>query len=404
MTMSHTTRWNLLRLGIVAALTFMLSTFALAQVNAVYIVSNIGQLPNKNSVMGFSNDGTGKLTPLRGSPYKTLGTGVFESNSVFSAAFQADQEVVVNSAGTLLLAVNGDSNTISSFAINSDATLTLLSNTDSGGQDPVSIGLDEISPAGAQVTVINQAADPNQTGGIPNVTSFLLNEGTGALTAVANSTINFPTGSLPSQALVSPSGKFVFTVQFMGGGLFSSYSVGSDGLFTLNNSMLPTGGVFLGAGAHPKQRALYVGEPNKGEMVVYTYNTAGLLARVRLVVVPGTLVCWFETNKAGTRLYTNSSGTNQITVFDISGTNFTKPLQLQTLTTLPGGEATNLRLDPTEQFLYVLGSQPSSTTPGNFLHVLNVSSVDGTLTETQTPIKLGVHTGEVPEGLAVVMK
>ena len=69
-----------------------------------------------------------------------------------------------------------------------------------------------------------------------------------------------------------------------------------------------------------------------------------------------------------------------------------------------GIKVTNIKLDPTEQFLYVLGSQPSSTTPGNFLHVLNVSSVDGTLTETQTPIKLAVHTGEVPEGLAVVMK
>jgi 6-phosphogluconolactonase (cycloisomerase 2 family) len=404
MIMSHTTRWNLSRLAIVVALGFMLSAVALAQVNAVYVVSNIGQVPNANSILAFSNDGTGKLTPITGSPFKTTGTGVFNSNSIMSPAFQADQEVVVNSAGTLLLAVNGDSDTISSFAINSNGRLKLLSTTPSGGQDPVSIGLDENSPAGAQVTVINQAADPNQTGGIPNVTSFVLDESTGVLTAVANSTINFPTGSLPSQALVSPSGKFVFTVQFMGGGLFSSYNVGSDGLFTLNNSMLPTGGVFLGAGAHPKQRALYVGEPNKSEMLVYTYNTAGFLARVRLVVVPGSLVCWFETNKAGTRLYTNSSGTNQITVFDISGANFLKPLQLQSLTTLPGGEATNIKLDPLEQFLYVLGSQPSSTTPGNFLHVLNVSSADGTLTETQTPIKLAVHTGEVPEGLAVVMK
>jgi 6-phosphogluconolactonase (cycloisomerase 2 family) len=389
------------------ALALLYASFvpiALAQVNAVYVVSNIGQVANKNSILAFSNDGTGKLTAITGSPFKTTGTGVFNSTPAMSPVFQADQEVVVNSAGTLLLAVNGNSDTITSFAINSSGSLTLLSNTPSGGQDPVSIGLDEISPAGSQVTVVNQAADPAQTGGIPNITSFLLNEGTGALTPVANSTITYPTGSLPSQALVSPSGKFVFPVQFMGGGSFSSYNVGSDGLFTLNNTMLPTGGVFLGAAAHPKQRGLYVGEPNKAEMVVYSYNTAGVLARVRLVVVPGTLVCWFTTNRAGTRLYTASGGTNQITVFDISGSNFTKPLQIQSFTTLPGGETTNMKLDPTGAFLYVLGAQNSTTTVGNFLHVLNVSSVDGSLTETQTPLKLNLHSGEVPEGLAVVMK
>src|SRR4029077_9102765 len=103
MIMPHTTRWNLSRLGIVVALAFMLSAVALAQVNAVYIVSNIGQVPNANSILAFSNDGTGKLTPITGSPFKTSGTGVFNSNSIMSPAFQADQEVVVNSAGTLLL-------------------------------------------------------------------------------------------------------------------------------------------------------------------------------------------------------------------------------------------------------------------------------------------------------------
>jgi len=79
-------------------------------------------------------------------------------------------------------------------------------------------------------------------------------------------------------------------------------------------------------------------------------------------------------------------------------------VQVQHFTMMPGGEATNLKLDPTGNFLYVLGLQPSTKTPGNFLHVLNVSSVDGSLTETLSPITIPVHAGEVPMGLAVVMK
>src|SRR5258707_13545729 len=118
-----TIRRNLALLVFLPALAFMLSTVAIAQVNAVYVVSNIGQVPNSNSIIAFSNDGTGKLTPIKGSPFKTTGTGVFNSNSIMSPAFQADQEVVVNSAGTLLLAVNGDSDTISSFSINSTGSL-----------------------------------------------------------------------------------------------------------------------------------------------------------------------------------------------------------------------------------------------------------------------------------------
>ena len=383
--------------------TLILSMAALAQVNAVYVESNIGQIPGKYSVLGFSNDGTGKLTRLPGSPYFTGGTGVFEMNSVFSPGFQADQEIVVNSAGTLLFAVNGDSDTITSFAINSDGTLTNLATAASNGQDPVSIGLDETSPAGPVIVVANQADDPLQTGGIPNTTNFTVNLASGVLTAIANSTITYPTGMNVTQALISPSGKFTFVID---GGTLFSYSVGTDGLLTLNNTEgTIRGPIFLGETAHPKQRAIYAGLPAVNEMGVYTYNTAGVLALAKVIVNQGSLICWLTTDPAGNHLYTVESGTRTLTLYDISGANFLKPVQVQHVTLKAGtDEPTNLKLDPTGQFLYVLGLQPNGQTPGNFLHVLNVSSTDGSLTETLNPIKLPLHTGEVPMGLAVVMK
>lgn len=383
-----------------SVLTFLLVNVALAQVNAVYIESNIGQVPGKNSVYALKNDGKGKLTPIKGSPFLTGGTGVFETNSVFAPGFVADQEIVVNAAGTLLFAVNGDSNTITSFGINSDGSLTNLATAASNGQDPVSIGLDENSPAGPQITVANQANDPKQSGGTPNITSFTVDLTTGILTPVDNSTITFSMGS-PAQALVSPSGRFVFVTA---GSTLNSYSVGAGGLLILNNSEIQSQAL-EGETVHPKQRVIYVGMPSINQLSIDSYNTAGDVALVRNIPNPGSLICWLTTNPAGTRLYTVESATRSLTVYDISGANALNPVQLQHVTVSgTTDEPTNLKLDPTGQFLYVLGLQPNQQTPGNFLHVLNVSSADGTLTETQTPIKIPIHSGEVPMGLAVVMK
>jgi 6-phosphogluconolactonase (cycloisomerase 2 family) len=390
--------------GTFLALILTLASAAVAQVNAVYVESNIGQTTNKNSVYAYSNDGTGKLTAISGSPFLTNGTGVFSSISAGAPGFQADQEIVVNPSGNLLFAVNGHSNTISAFKINGDGSLTLSNTGASNGQDPVSLGFDGTSAVGPQMTVVNQAADPNQTGGIPNITSFLVDNTTGALTPVSNSTVNYPTGSLPADAVVSPSGKFVFVVQFMGGGALSSYNIASSGLLTLNNSEKPSRGpVFLGAAVHPKRRVIYAGMPAVNMFGVYTYNTVGTLALGKIIVNPGMLICWMTTDPKGNRLYTSEAGSNTVTVYDISGANFLKPVQLQHFTLMTGGNATNLKLDPTGAFLYVLGLNETGAT-GNFLHVLNVSSVDGTLTETLTPLSIPVPSGEIPQGLAVVKK
>lgn len=384
-------------------LTLFLGFSAFAQNNMVYVESNIGQTANENSVYAFVNN-KGALTQLKGSPYLTLGTGVFSSNPVFAPGFQADQEIVANAAGTLLFAVNGHSDTIATFNINSDGSLTLANTSASNGADPVSLGLDETPPAGTVMAVINQDADPGQTGGTPNSTSFFVTPA-GDLTPVANSTTNYPASSLPAQALVSPSGRFIFVVQFMGGGALTSYDVGAGGKLVLNNSLTPSKGtVFLGAAANAKQRAIYVGLPDVNMVGTYTYSSAGVIAFAHLTTNPGLQVCWMTGNKIGTRLYTTETNSNSVTVYDISGANFTKPKELQHLPLMAGGLATNVKIDPTGSYLYVLGLNDPPGGVGNYLHVLNISSVDGTVTETVAPTSIPVPSGEIPQGLAVALK
>jgi 6-phosphogluconolactonase len=389
--------------GISLLLTLFLGVTALAQNNVVYVESNIGKTDGQNSVYAFLNSG-GKLTQLKGSPYLTMGTGVYSSNPVFAPGFQADQEIVTNAANTLLFAVNGHSDTVSSFNINSDGSLTLANTSASNGADPVSLGLDETPPAGTVMTVINQDADPGQTGGSPNATTFFVTAA-GDLTPVSNSTLTYPASSLPAQALVSPSGRFVFVVQFMGGGALTSYDVGAGGRLVLNDSLLPSkGSVFLGATANAKQRAVYVGLPDVNMVATYTYNSAGVIAFSHITTNPGLQVCWMTSNKAATRLYTTEINSNSVTVYDITGANFTKPKELQHLPLLAGGLATNVKIDPTGSYLYVLGLNDPPGGVGNYLHVLNISSADGTVTETVSPTAIPVPSGEVPQGLAVALK
>jgi DNA-binding beta-propeller fold protein YncE len=222
---------------------------------------------------------------------------------------------------------------------------------------------------------------------------------------VANSTVTYASSSLPAQALISPSGRFVFMVQFMGGGLLSSYDIGAGGKLVPNNSLMPSKGtVFLGAAANAKQRAIYVGLPDINMVGSYTYSSAGVIAFSHLTTNPGLQVCWMTGNKIGTRLYTTETNSNSVTVYDISGANFNKPKQLQHLPLMPGGLATNVRIDPTGSYLYVLGLNDPPGGVGNFLHVLNINSSDGTVIETLAPTAIPVPAGEIPQGLAVALK
>ena len=401
-------RMSLLRLSrrvacLGSGLILTATVFAQTGINVVYVESNVGKTANMNSVYAYSNS-AGKLTQLKGSPYLTGGTGVFSSTPSMAPGFMADQEIVVNTANTLLFAVNGHTNTITTFAINSDGSLTKTGSVASNGQDPVSLGLAETSPGGDQMTVVNQAADPGQTGGTPNLTSFTVSS-SGVLTMVKNSTVNYTAGSEPSQALVSPSNKFDFVTQFMGGGALGSYDIGTGGLLTLINSLVPTKGTaFLGVAAHPKLRAVYVGLPDVNMIGTYTYNTSGTIAFAKLTVNPGQQVGWMTTDPKGNFLYTAEPSSNSVTVYQIGGANFNKPKQLQHLVLKTGGEATNLSLDPTGAFLYVLALNNPPGGTGNFLHVLNVNTTTGTLTETLAPVSIPVPSGEIPQGLAVAMK
>src|SRR5206468_851227 len=123
-----TSRNVLLSLSLAVSL-LALAGSAYAQLDLLYINANIGECPicqpDANQVLAYNlNVTTGKLTRILG-PFKTGGEGVYNSSP--GNEVDADQQIIVNQAGTLLFAVNGHSNTVSVFTINADGSLTAVS-------------------------------------------------------------------------------------------------------------------------------------------------------------------------------------------------------------------------------------------------------------------------------------
>ncbi|MBZ5721147.1 MAG: lactonase family protein [Acidobacteriia bacterium] len=373
----------------------LLSVSAHAQLNLVYVEINGANL-HGNVVEGFSNDGTGKLTKLPHSPYPTKGFGVTGIQS--DPQFDSDGEMIANSAGTLMFAVNGHSNSITVYNINTDGSMRPIVGSPfaSGGQDPVSLALKEnVLPNNVSILMaVNKASDPGQTGGVPGYTTFDVAT-TGVLTMNTGSTFNLPIGTSPAQVLPRP-GKLVqfFAVEFMNDKLVT-YQANASGILTeISEAIAPT--ATLGAVVEPgTQKAVFTGLPMSSQVGVFSYDTFGNLTLLNQVADTGSLICWLAENTAGTRLYTSESGSATVSVYDTTAPS--KPTQLQHFSLAPGSIPAHLKLDPTGNFLYVVDRL-------GFLHVLTVSQVDGTLSEPNAPVSLHIPAGAVPMAVVTLMK
>jgi DNA-binding beta-propeller fold protein YncE len=398
MTVAQLTRRFLLVAALATLTMALCASPALAQKNLVYINGNIA-VSGQNAVIVLVNDGTGHMTPLAGSPFLTGGTGVGIPPSG-DADWDSDGEVAINAAGTLLYAVNGDSNTIAAFKLNSDGSLTTITGSPfaSGGPQPASIAYKDnaLGNGSSEMVVVNKDSDPLQTPTAPNYTTFTVGVG-GVLTLNSGSTFTLPAGASPAMALIrrgAPTG--FFGIEFMAGTV-SSYKLTRAGIMSVTNSVAMPGPTPVGVGAvlHPTIKGLYLTLPADHQVQVYGYDTAGKLGSVGSAQNQGLAVCWDAINAAGTRLYTSETASGTISVYDL--TNTKKPVQLQHMAVSgTGALPTHMKVDPTGQFLYVLDRL-------GLLHVLNIAS-DGTVTESLTPYNLGLPSGTVPLGVQVLMK
>jgi hypothetical protein len=383
-----------------------------SSLNLVYVESNIGSTPNSNSVFGFTNSG-GVLTPITGSPWLTGGTGVYDPGQAKGITeFDADQQVIITPQNNVLYAVNGDSNTFAAFAINtSTGALTALPGSPykSNGSDPVSFGfLYNILASGTEswLGVVNKGADPNQTDQVPNVSGFKI-DSAGVPILVSQSVFEMTAGSSPSQLLAVTGSlaqqKFWAYLDLYQGagpripGVYALQILGTAGLKRIHFAGPKGDPPPLGIALNPASRVFYTGFPTLNEVGIFFYDTStGNATYNSAVPNPGTGVGWLTVGPPGTGhfLYASEPGSGTITVYSITfdGTSLTQVQHFALSGT--GPTPGNIAFDPTGAYLYCLDNVHA------MLHVLNVDSTTGNLSEPNSPTALSVPTGEEPLGIA----
>ena len=402
----------------------------------VFVESNNPE-PGENAVLAFTRLADGALRQI--GTFSAHGTGQLNLPKVVGPD-DSSQEVVASPDGRFLFAVNQGSDTVAAFRIRRDGGLDFINTFDSGGVQPDSIGIvngrlyvsnrGDAANAGPGGT---PAADPGTVA--PNITGFNI-EPDGSLAPIPNSTVTFPVGTVPSQNLISPNGKFLFSDVFgVNGGTapqsntLASFRIEADGALT------PAGDVaaqapgattappaLLGAAANPKLNIVYAGLTGLSEVAVFTYDDAGRLSFVGASDPNnqgGSGPCWVAVSPDGKFLYTGDTGSNSVGVYSLA--NPLHPVQLQELflggpLTPPGSppgaprETTvfQVAVDPSGRFVYAISQNTSANgtfQEGNQLHTLAVAP-DGTLSEPNGPTVLppGAVPGTAhPQGIAVVV-
>jgi 6-phosphogluconolactonase (cycloisomerase 2 family) len=333
--------------------------------------------------------------------------------------------VVSTPDGHFLFAVNQGSNSVSAFRIDGDGTLDLLNTFNSGGVQPDSLGI-----VGDKLYVSNRgdSAVGNPGTVAPNITGFRVHHD-GSATPIAGSTVTFPVGTSPSQILIAPDGRLLFTDIFAvpgstapQGNTLASFQIEGNG------SLQPAPGgnvgapvappLLLGAAFNPNQRIIYVGLTAVNEVAVFTYAPSGQITLVGEVPVQGSGPCWATVSPDGRFLYTGDTGTDSVGVFSLA--NPLHPVAIQELALAgphappgspPGTLQSNvfqIALSPDGHTLYAISQSTNPTgsfADGNQLHILSVAP-NGTLNEPTGPILLsasGVPGDAHPQGIAVVL-
>lgn len=193
--------------GTVAALATPVSGASF--IGAVFTQTNT----TPNRVVVFDRGLNGSLTQAQS--YATGGNGSPTSPPFGFPILDSQGAVILDPLGQLLFVVNGGSDTISTFRVNIDNTLQLVSHVPSGGDFPISV-----TAARGLLYVLNAGTNAN--------TSGFRYSSTGQLTPIPDSTRNLAHPAVPAQIGFDTLG-FTLVVSERGTDELELFTVGFDG-------------------------------------------------------------------------------------------------------------------------------------------------------------------------------
>ncbi|MFZ3215952.1 MAG: hypothetical protein WA192_07830 [Candidatus Acidiferrales bacterium] len=388
----------------------------------IYVESND---PSGNAILAYRSDASGNLTMI--GSYATGGNGLY---TLQFGPYDNDAPVLLNSAQTLLFAVNGGSNSVSVFHVNGDGSLLAVSGSPfpSGGIFPVGLALN-----GHTLIVVNKSSQEPTTPvpfagapqALPNYSTFTVSN-TGALSANPVSTQDVAYDSSPSQALVAPrdlldifGGALVFGDDFVGGILHSFWISDSGNITTLQSVGLPASEYPAGAPHWPLGMAvdsfhhlLYVGFPTASKLGVFSYSPLGQLTFLDSVANSGKALCWLALDPMGPYLYSTNNIDASVSTYSLADPSSPSETQHLIMTLPATSSPFQLQVDARGKFLYIVGqsvttvaappADAGATSGGNVIHVFSIDRMTGMLTEVpSSPTALPVPDATRAQGMVV---
>jgi len=322
-----------------------------------------------NNISGFSNDSTGSLTAVPGSPFSSpgqpFGLAATPNNAfLYVSSFQNAQ--------------------VTGFSINATTgTLTPLAcPVATTGSQPLKIA---INPAGTLLFTANQAG---------SVSGFAISATTGCLTAISTTT----TDSVARGLTIDGTGQFLYVVT-AGGGI---------DLFTINTNGTLTrqaiGGfdsgttTMLAVKAVPNLNVLIAtdgGSTNNLRTFIIN-TTTGALTPIVVTVAgsspanPSAIAVNLPANATTPPFYVANTASNNLTVNTIAAD---ATIGASSLTVPASIGPIDLAVDPTGKFLYVANNGASTVTAFN----ANITAAN-----VNSAIISFVGTGAAPESIVVV--
>lgn len=298
----------------------------------------------------------------------TTGQLTINSTNPAAATGRLPSAVTVAPSGKAMFIANTNDNSVSSYTINSDGTLTVAGSATGTGQSPVSLAVD---PSGKFLYVANQGDNTISIFSISGTTLAKV----GTVSAIdVNDKLQTPTGpsALAITGGVTGSGNFLYVADQLTDTVSTfQYDPSSGALTQLSPFYVQAGTNPQALALSPDQNFLYVG--NSGSNNISSFSTCALVSSncgsangllnpvsgspfaagtnpVSLAITPG-----------GEFLYAANKGSNQLTGYKVgSGTGVLTPTATATFST--GLNPVWVAIPPEGKFVYVANSGGSSVT------------------------------------------
>ena len=328
--------------------------------NSENVAGHVYTLSNQvsgNVVMEYSRSSDGSLSFMASHPAGGTGTGGGLGNQ---------GALVLSDDGTVLLAVNSGSNTISSFVINNTG-LNLASTVASGGMRPVSI------------TKYNNMVFVLNAGGNGNISGFWISSN-GMLQPIAGSARPLSSNSAGAAQIEFVNDGKVVVVTEKATNKIITYTVngaGIPGMMHAITSSNPTPfGFAVGREGNIFVSEAVGGAPGASTLSSYYISYDGVITLVDGPVSANqSAACWVAITNNGKYAYTTNTASNNLSTFDINNAGSISVNTAISATT-PAGPI-DAALSDNSKFLYILNGG------GHSMSVFAVAN-DGSLSSVQT--------------------